>query len=144
MEDEINAVESFAKLIQIDICDGTFTSQKTWPYNFIDAEFFEELKREEIGWPKWESVEIEIHLMVRNPENICEDWIKTGASSIVAHIEATKNFQKVIDICREHASFRLVGHKTFNRCQFDYTFCFASGWHPSDGFGRHRASQRRA
>jgi len=101
LEDQIALVAPFAKMVQVDICDGVFTAEKTWPYNFVDAEFFDELKREETGWPKWEDVEIEAHLMVQNPETVCEDWIKTGVTSIVAHIEATKNFQKVIDICRE-------------------------------------------
>jgi pentose-5-phosphate-3-epimerase len=101
LADQLALVAPFAKLAQVDICDGVFTREKTWPYNFVDTDFFDELKREETGWPKWEDLEIEIHLMVKNPETVCEDWIKTGVSSIVAHIESTQNFQKVIDTCRE-------------------------------------------
>ena len=101
LEDQIQLVAPFANMVQVDISDGIFTREKTWPYNFVDVDFFEELKREEVGWPKWEDVEIEVHLMVQNPETVCEDWIKTGVTSVVAHIEATQNFQKVIDICRE-------------------------------------------
>ena len=100
LEDQIELVAPFAQMVQVDICDGIFARPKTWPYNGIDVGFFDELKREETGWPKWENVEIETHLMVQNPETVCENWIKTGVSSIVAHIEATQNFQKVIDICR--------------------------------------------
>ena len=93
LEDQLALVAPFAQMVQVDICDGVFTRDKTWPYNFVDAEFFDELKREETGWPKWEDVEIEVHLMVQNPETICDDWIKTGVASVVAHIEATQNFQ---------------------------------------------------
>lgn len=100
LENQIELVAPFVRLVQVDICDGIFARPKTWPYNANDVGFFEELKREETGWPKWENVEIEIHLMVQNPETVCQDWIKTGVTSIVAHIEATQNFQKVIDICR--------------------------------------------
>jgi ribulose-phosphate 3-epimerase len=100
IEDQIALVAPFAKMVQIDICDGVFTRQKTWPYNSVDQSFFDELKNEQVGWPKWEDVEIEAHLMVQNPEEVCEDWIKTGVASIVAHIEATDDFQKVINICR--------------------------------------------
>jgi ribulose-phosphate 3-epimerase len=39
--------------------------------------------------------------MVSKPEEVLEDWIATGVASIVAHIEATDDFQKIIDICRE-------------------------------------------
>ena len=101
-EEEIKKVSSFAKLIQIDISDGIFTPWKTWPYNERDIEYFENLKTEVLGWPKWDELEYEIHLMVKNPEEVVQDWIHTGATAIVAHIEATENFQKVIDICKEN------------------------------------------
>jgi len=103
LTEEIRKVAQFAPLVQIDITDGVFVPTKTWPYNGRDAEFFEKLKAEEEGWPRWEDVEFEIHLMVKNPEEVLLDWIHTGATTIVAHIEATKNFQKVIDICRENS-----------------------------------------
>ena len=103
LEEEINKVAKFAHLVQIDISDGIFVSTKSWPYNDRDIEFFEQLKKEEVGWPHWQDLDIEIHLMIKNPEDSVSDWIHTGASSIVAHIEATDNFQKVIDICREHS-----------------------------------------
>ena len=99
---EIDLVSSFSNLIQIDISDGVFTRFKTWPYNDYDHDSFERMRAEEEGWPKWETIDYEIHLMVMKPEDIVLDWIRTGISSVVAHIEATDDFQKVIDICREH------------------------------------------
>jgi ribulose-phosphate 3-epimerase len=101
LEEEISKVSGFAPTIQIDVSDGDFTPIKTWPYNGRDTEYFEKLKGEEEGLPKWQDIDFEIHLMVRNPENVLSDWIKTGAGTIVAHIEATDDFQKVIDMCRE-------------------------------------------
>jgi len=102
MEEEIKKISKFAHLIQIDISDGIFTPVKTWPYNGHDVNYFEALKTEEVGWPKWEEVEFEAHLMVKFPENIVLEWIHTAVSSIIAHVEATHDFQKVIDICREY------------------------------------------
>lgn len=101
LEEEINLVSAFAKEVQVDISDGIFTSTKTWPYNGQDVEYFENLKNQNEGWPKWEDVDVELHLMVANPEEVLEDWISTGVSSVVCHIEATENFQKIIDIARE-------------------------------------------
>lgn len=103
LEEEIKKVSSFAKLVQVDISDGVFVPIKSWPYNGRDTEFFESLKTETEGWPQWQDVEFEIHLMVQNPETVIGDWIHTGVSGIVAHIEATDDFQRVIDICRESA-----------------------------------------
>ncbi len=98
--EEIKKVSKFAKLVQIDISDGIFTGVKTWPYNGRDVDFFEKLKTEEEGWPRWENIEFEIHLMLQSPEDVLVDWIKTGAVAVIAHIESTTNFQKVIDTCR--------------------------------------------
>ena len=102
LEEEINKVAKFAKLVQIDISDGIFVPTKSWPYNGRDIDFFEKLKTGEVGWPRWEDLDFEIHLMIKNPEDTVLDWINTGASAVVAHIEATDNFQKVIDICRDN------------------------------------------
>jgi ribulose-phosphate 3-epimerase len=101
LTEEIEKVSHFADLVQVDISDGVFTNTRTWPYNGQDREYFEKLKTEEEGWPKWEETDVELHLMVSKPETVLEEWIATGVSSIVAHIEATEDFQKVIDICRE-------------------------------------------
>lgn len=103
LTEEIRKVASFAQLVQIDITDGVFVPTRTWPYNGRDADYFEKLKSEEEGWPRWEDVEFEIHLMVKNPEEVLMDWIHTGATTIVAHIEATNDFQKIIDVCRENS-----------------------------------------
>ncbi len=102
LEEEMGKVSSFADFVQIDIADGTFAPVKTWPYNGRDTEYFEQLKTEMAGWPKWEDVNIELHMMVAHPENILEEWIATGISAVVAHIESTPDFQKVIDICKSH------------------------------------------
>jgi ribulose-phosphate 3-epimerase len=103
LEEEIKIVAKFAPLVQIDISDGIFTKTRTWPYNERDVDFFENLKKEEVGWPFWENIEIELHLMIQDPELYLLEWIQTGASSFVVHIEATNDFQKVIDICRENS-----------------------------------------
>ncbi|MBI4155864.1 MAG: hypothetical protein HY507_01360 [Candidatus Zambryskibacteria bacterium] len=91
LEEEIKKISKFARLVQIDVSDGIFTSIKTWPY----------ITGEKISWP--ENINIEVHLMVDRPEEKVSDWIDSGVKSIVAHIEATNNFQKVIDICRRHS-----------------------------------------
>lgn len=101
LEEEIKKVSSFSDLVQVDISDGIFTNTKTWPYNGRDVDYFESLKKEENGWPEWEKVDVELHMMVISPENVLNDWINTGVTSIVAHVESTENFQEVIDICKE-------------------------------------------
>ena len=98
-------VSTFAPLVQIDICDGVFVPVKTWPYNGVDVEYFEELKHEDAGWPEWEETDIELHLMIQNPEIVLLDWIHTGVASIVVHIETVETsdiMQQIIDTCRKY------------------------------------------
>ena len=140
LEEEIKKVAYFAKLIQVDISDGIFTETTTWPYNGRDADFFQSLKHEETGWPHWQDIDIELHMMVMQPEKVLLDWIMTGISGVVAHIEATDDFQKVIALCRTHsisvgAAFRpsidIVRLEPFIS-QVDFIQCMGS-----DRLGRH-------
>lgn len=103
LENEMKIVKDFADVVQIDITDGVFVPTKTWPYNGRDAGYLDELKGEESGWPYWMDIDIELHLMIKNPEHAVLDWIKTGVSTIVFHIESTENPQSIIDICRENS-----------------------------------------
>lgn len=140
LEEEIKKVAKFASVVQVDITDGIFVPTKTWPYNGRDVDFFEKLKNEEVEWPGWEDVNVEVHLMIKNPEETVLDWIKTGASTVIAHIEATDNFQEVIDLCREKLVSVGVAIKPstdINRltpfvAQVDFIQCMGS-----DHLGRH-------
>ncbi len=101
MEEEIKKVSGFAELIQIDISDGIFTPFKTWPYNGVDYDYFEKLKTEEEGLPRWENIEYEFHLMIQDPEEYVESFIHAGASTIIVQIEAVNNFEKILNFCKE-------------------------------------------
>jgi ribulose-phosphate 3-epimerase len=44
---------------------------------------------------------IDAHLMIENPENFLETFIKAGADSLTIHAEATREIDKCIDIVKE-------------------------------------------
>lgn len=73
--------------IQIDICDGKYTPNATWPYRKPDQSF-EAILREERGLPSWEDFDFEIDLMAREPEKLLADWLTAGASRIIIHLDA--------------------------------------------------------
>lgn len=68
--------------IQIDIADGKFTSHKTWnnPRDLIDLQLTTNNQQ----------LNIEIHLMVKNPEDVIDNWIETGVKRIIVHYEAIR------------------------------------------------------
>jgi ribulose-phosphate 3-epimerase len=108
LEVEINKVKDYASLVQIDITDGIFTKNKTWPY-VGDTGEFAKLVEEELGLPSWEDMDYEMHLMVEHPETVVEDWVKAGVSSIVVHVESIteESMEAIIALCK--AAEVLVG-----------------------------------
>jgi ribulose-phosphate 3-epimerase len=39
--------------------------------------------------------------MVQNPEQIIDDWIKTGASAVIVHADSTDKFPQIADTLRD-------------------------------------------
>ncbi len=105
IEEKAELAKDFLSTIQIDVCDGGFVQNRTWPFENDFGEF-EKIKSEEIGLPFWEDLDYEIHLMTRTPEDEVEDWVKAGAMRIFLHLESAQDsflnileeWGKVVDI----------------------------------------------
>ncbi len=87
LEEKIGLINGFTKIVQVDICDGQFVPNATWPYKKHD-DSFEKLKCEELGLPGWDSINYEFDLMVNKPETVVGDWVSAGATRIIIHAEA--------------------------------------------------------
>jgi len=98
LKDTLAKVVPFVKLVQIDVTDGKFTGEASWPYKGITDPAFQSILREEEGFPFWEDIDFEADLMVLEPEKKVWDWIKAGAKSVIIHIETTNN---IIELVRE-------------------------------------------
>jgi ribulose-phosphate 3-epimerase len=96
LEDKVSYISGNADTVQIDICDGQFVQNATWPYRKNDDSFGMLLK-EEIGLPAWENLNYEIDLMVNHPEEVIEDWIIAGANRIILHEESDGSIQGAIE-----------------------------------------------
>jgi ribulose-phosphate 3-epimerase len=96
LRDKMNSLNGQAPLVQIDVCDGRFVPSKTWPYCKGGMEEFDKIINEEEGFPFWETLDLEIDLMVRNPEEVVEGWIKAGAKRLILHIESASNIMDTI------------------------------------------------
>ena len=79
----IRLVEPYTDLVHLDIADGEFVPNKT-----IDG--FEELKKINA------KLNFEIHLMIKNPENIIDRWLETKATRFLIHWESTSDFRNLI------------------------------------------------
>ncbi len=101
------SVVPFAQSVQLDVVDGLFNSNLTWPYENagVIAEGFDELALPSLAELFWE-----VHLMTQKPQALGEKFIAMGAKRIIGHIEALGN----ADIAREvfdawHAAGAQVG-----------------------------------
>jgi ribulose-phosphate 3-epimerase len=100
LRDKMAAVSGLAPLVQIDVCDGKFVPSKSWPYIKGGMDEFTAIKAEDEGFPFWDSLDFEVDLMVRNPQEIVDDWVMAGAKRIVLHIESAPNILETIEKMR--------------------------------------------
>ncbi len=89
LETQMTEVVGLVPVVQIDICDGVFVKNSTWPYGgrigaFTDPSW-RAIESEEEGMPYWDSVDIELDLMVADPKETLEKLIKIGPTRIVFH-----------------------------------------------------------
>ena len=82
LELKIRQAEAFTDLVQIDVMDGQFV-----PSRSIAAEDLASVKT---------TIKLEVHLMVKSPENYIEGFARAGASRIVFHYEGTPSPRDVI------------------------------------------------
>ena len=101
LRDKMAQVSGLAPIVQIDVCDGKFVPSKSWPYVKGGMDEFARIIAEDEGFPFWDSLDIEIDLMVRHPEEVIESWIRTGAKRLVIHIESTPKTLEIIEKLRD-------------------------------------------
>lgn len=89
---QLKKLQNIFPIIQIDICDGIFVKNKT---------FKERIEINKLKVP----CQIELHLMVKNPEKEIKKWEKVNnIFRIYIHIETLKNnFEKISALVRKMA-----------------------------------------
>ncbi len=95
----------FVAHVHLDVCDGKFTPHSCWPYSRHDDNF-EKIIAEEEGLPRWEDVDYEIDLMIRNPEDEIHNWIIAGADRLIVHYESVPDFAATLAAIRKEIGYR--------------------------------------
>jgi len=111
VEERIARVEPYVKWCHLDVTDGIFSSHETWrnPKDLLGLET---------------NLNIEVHLMVSNPDEVIDDWLtpqvhpvrspmpsasadasrrltSNGVKRIIVHAEAVKDFNLILEKCRD-------------------------------------------
>jgi ribulose-phosphate 3-epimerase len=74
--------------VQIDVTDGIYTPNTSWPYEFKKDRDFEKIISQDNGMPFWEDFNFDIDLMISNPEEEYQNWIDAGAGTLIFHLES--------------------------------------------------------
>lgn len=79
VEEKVKSVEKYVKRVQLDVMDGIFVDNETWPH-------------EKRGKPRdlkkiKTKLKFEIHLMVQEPEEVIDEWLKV-ADRVIIHFES--------------------------------------------------------
>lgn len=85
---EASEVKNKVKTVQLDLMDGIFVPERTWPFPNL-KNISKELGKE--GLPFWKDLNFELDLMVKNAASKIEDLILLGPSRLIFHIEAEDN-----------------------------------------------------
>lgn len=93
MHSEVKKCErAGADMLHIDVMDGHFVPNLTFGLPFIKA-----LK-------KITDLPLDVHLMISNPDQAFDEYLKAGADMLTFHIEASTHPHRVIEAIRRHGS----------------------------------------
>jgi len=112
LKNKIALVRGTVDLVQVDIVDGVFVKNLTWPFlskkeedgssflgNNLDKHFIKILNEQE-GMPFWEDIDFELDLMVTDAVEDFNIYTKLGPKRMIFHIEA-KEIQEDIEGFRD-------------------------------------------
>src|ERR1700735_5476247 len=91
--DEIRTVEQGgADVLHVDVMDGHFVPNIT-----IGIPVVESLR-------KATRLPLDVHLMIENPEEYIEEFVRAGANRVLVHEEATVHLDRALAMIREHGA----------------------------------------
>jgi len=107
LREKLSLVSSHVKTVQLDLMDGKFVPEQTWPFDYAqgkpsdtaslankqDKPLLEELKE----LKKIKSVKFELDLMIKNADKHIEQLVASGAKRLIFHIEAEDGLTELFD-----------------------------------------------
>lgn len=98
MPEDIEDIEQYArelkgcaKTMQLDVMDGRFVPESTWPYNTAGDAHFDRIVESAEALPLWKDMDYEIDLMIDHPEAEIDKWRSVGAKRLIFHIESIRD-----------------------------------------------------
>lgn len=109
IEINVSMVKRHVPMVQLDLMDGKYVPEKTWPFYYGTDYNLESLRKQDIAFPFWEDMNYELDLMVARPEEMLGTWLAVGASRIIFHYGSVHDWQKIKDIEIGLRNFTQIG-----------------------------------
>lgn len=93
LKDTLTTLAQFSKEVQVDIVDGVFVPGISWPYS-------EDGNLQPLS-QFTETMDIEIDLMVKDPELVMRGYLETGVRRVVVHLESVTDLGPIVALKRE-------------------------------------------
>ena len=88
VKERIKKLEPYVSCCHLDVTDGIFSKHPTW-HNPADL-------------PNLDTkLNIEVHLMVSEPEKVVGQWLIKPIKRVIVHLEAARDVELIIKKCRE-------------------------------------------
>jgi ribulose-phosphate 3-epimerase len=101
---KISALENLVEWAQIDVMDGIFVSNYSWPYESHQKDGDDGSSAGDIDdlTKLGTKLSLELHLMINNPEEVLHEWLTHGeVKRVLIHPESTTNLARSLDIIEE-------------------------------------------
>jgi len=88
---KIQRAQEFGALwVHLDVADGKFTPNRLWnnPKDLITNYQL-----------PITNFNIEVHLMVENPDEVISEWLEAGVKRVIVHVEVVRDVKKLKEIC---------------------------------------------
>jgi len=95
--------------VQLDLMDGKYVAEKTWPFLYGSDRDLAQLKTEDGSLPFWEEINYELDLMVERPEENLDTWLHIGAARVIFHYASVHNWEKIKNIDHVIRNFIKIG-----------------------------------
>src|SRR3989344_179189 len=109
LREYVEQAKGLVPLMQIDVMDGIFVPEKSWPYTEGDYEGFMRLVEGNENLEEWAEMDFEADLMIANPDTEIDKWIRAGARRIVVHGESPHVFGEIFSRFKDRAHERHEG-----------------------------------
>lgn len=118
LEEKASLFAGLVDTIQIDIMDGIFVPEKTWPYAAPEPSFHE-LVGKERRLPRFDVLSYEADLMIARPEEQLKGWVESGIRRVIVHVEAVGDMEYFLKIVR-HQKHPDIPHESGSGFEFGF------------------------